>query len=473
MKKTIAQAKVCVISKLVKKLREEKKKLNAVAVDADAAAPLNRLKLAGRHEKFNEQINHLKRTANLDLARQCLVYGQKPHQVLTNPLSSNADVALAQLVTSKPVVARVTMIKSKYNLDLVSEDWRTAVAETGKKKQKRNVKEAHLKRKSEQKARQASEKEAEVKRSAWLVENGADEEAASNVGNDSDDDEAVKGDSDASSDRGDSKNSNHSDESDNSDEENSSDDGEDDSQIETKPKKIALKPKIAPKPKIASKPKIAPKPKPTNTTKSLPPPKSDHRPIVTPAPAPKPATQRDAFFVTASGSAYMASGIEQRYQPVGPNDGMDRRERRAQQFGGGHSTAHGKRRNPAAPTNSGRRDSAPTSQYKKPRPDAAAGPSNNSAAAAQLHPSWAAKQRTKGIANFQGSKKTFGDDDDGDQKPHKVEKSFQHPKRNPNPADNSVAAAEDTSKLHPSWLAKQKLKPVISAFQGKKITFGD
>lgn len=426
MKKTIAQAKVCVISKLVKKLRETKKKLDAAD---DAPKPLN---LIARPAKLNDQISHLKRTGNVDLARQCLVYDQKPHQVLTNPSASNEDVALAQLVTFKTVAERVAEIKSKYNLDTIAEDWRTAIAETGKKKQKRNVKEAHLKRKSEQKARETREKDAETKRKEWIVENGNESESndAEPIANDSDEEMPSDGD-----DSGDS-------------------DCIEPEDVDNNATEAAVKSQKAnTKKDVRLKTDSVANAKPVKKLPSLPAPST--KPFVPHAPR-----QLDSFFVTANGSAYMASGIERRHQPLGPNDGMDRRERRAQQFGGN------------APN---RKKPPPTMQYKKPLMQTQIS-STAAADVSQLHPSWAAKQRTKGIASFQGSKKTFGDDDDDNSNnqppPPRLtsDRSAQHSHRNGNSA---VVAADDTAKLHPSWVAKQKLKPVITSFQGTKIKFGD
>ena len=84
-----------------------------------------------------------------------------------------------------------------------------------------------------------------------------------------------------------------------------------------------------------------------------------------------------------------------------------------------------------------------------------------------LHPSWAAKQKLKPvITSFQGKKITFGEND--------VENSTNHSSLTPSKNTRSTPAKITDSKqdsLHPSWAAKQKLKPTITAFQGKKITF--
>ena len=78
----------------------------------------------------------------------------------------------------------------------------------------------------------------------------------------------------------------------------------------------------------------------------------------------------------------------------------------------------------------------------------------------EMHPSWVAKQKKKpAIRDFKG-KKTVFDDSSCAPATAKVEKSNQ-----PN--------SNEQSELHPSWAAKQKLKPAIANFQGKKTVFGD
>uniref|UniRef100_W8BY36 Bud22 domain-containing protein n=2 Tax=Ceratitis capitata TaxID=7213 RepID=W8BY36_CERCA len=80
-----------------------------------------------------------------------------------------------------------------------------------------------------------------------------------------------------------------------------------------------------------------------------------------------------------------------------------------------------------------------------------------------LHPSWAAKQKFKAtITEFRGKKTTFGDEGDADHVGDVV-KSLKGRDVSKNVTDG----------LHPSWLAKQKQKPAIASFQGKKIKFED
>ncbi|EDV93578.1 translation initiation factor IF-2 [Drosophila grimshawi] len=75
------------------------------------------------------------------------------------------------------------------------------------------------------------------------------------------------------------------------------------------------------------------------------------------------------------------------------------------------------------------------------------------------HPSWLAKEQQKPIiTSFKGTKTKFSDDG--------------------NAAETTIAAPsagkeESAAGMHPSWIAKQRLKPKIAAFAGTKIKFDD
>uniref|UniRef100_A0A1I8PTE3 Serum response factor-binding protein 1 n=1 Tax=Stomoxys calcitrans TaxID=35570 RepID=A0A1I8PTE3_STOCA len=86
----------------------------------------------------------------------------------------------------------------------------------------------------------------------------------------------------------------------------------------------------------------------------------------------------------------------------------------------------------------------------------------------KLHPSWAAKQKLKPvITSFQGKKITFGTNEDGAAESRGSDAMSQKSKTIKDTKPENL----NTDSLHPSWAAKQKLKPVITAFQGKKISF--
>ncbi|XP_037949255.1 MATH and LRR domain-containing protein PFE0570w [Teleopsis dalmanni] len=88
-----------------------------------------------------------------------------------------------------------------------------------------------------------------------------------------------------------------------------------------------------------------------------------------------------------------------------------------------------------------------------------------------LHPSWAAKQKQKPIiTNFQGKKITFNDDDNMEQT---VPQNNFNKNKNSNGAGKGKTSNKVENNLHPSWAAKQKQKPTITAFEGKKIKFDD
>lgn len=398
MKKTIQRAKVCVISKLVKKLRDVKKKLENEP---------NTLKLSGRSVKLTEQIEHLKRTPNIELASSCLISTKIPQQILTNPLSSTSDLALANLCAYKVVDAKIKAIKDKYSLNDDTIQWRQMIREIGKKKQRKIIKEGHVKRKEAAK----KVKEIQKKRDEWLEENIEGPESLLKVKADADDgSEAEVDDSDV-----------------------------DNEANEAKPKEVLQK--ISPNKLTLTKDTPAKK-RPLEIKNKSTPVLSKQIKI-----AKAPPLKLDSFFVTASGTSYMAAGVTERFQPAGPNDGLDRRERRAQKFG--KKTLRRPERLQTQQRNGSMR---PQQTFQRPA---------SSAPEFALHPSWAAKQKTKGIDQFQGKKIKFGD-----AAPSSVVRKAPQ-------AIALTASAEDTTKLHPSWLAKQKQKPVISEFKGKKITFGD
>lgn len=151
-----------------------------------------------------------------------------------------------------------------------------------------------------------------------------------------------------------------------------------------------------------------------------------------------PTKTADPFFLTGSGETYYATKVIDRIQPNGPNDGLDRKERRAQQFNGSAKRSNG----PVGP-----------SAFKKQKIVAA---STAKIIPEGIHPSWAAKMKSKSIDEFKGKKMKFDDDSIAPQ---------------PSARTNELKGGDE--KIHPSWAAKQKLKPVISEFKGSKIVFDD
>ncbi|XP_052863218.1 uncharacterized protein LOC128269853 [Anopheles cruzii] len=103
-----------------------------------------------------------------------------------------------------------------------------------------------------------------------------------------------------------------------------------------------------------------------------------------------------------------------------------------------------------------------------------------------LHPSWAAKQAQKGIKPFAGRKTVFDDESAkpkgapvGDLHPswaakqaQKGIKPFAGKKINFDEDSSAAPIVKSANDLHPSWAAKQAQKG-IKPFAGKKIIFGD
>ncbi|KAH8359738.1 hypothetical protein KR093_008658 [Drosophila rubida] len=112
-------------------------------------------------------------------------------------------------------------------------------------------------------------------------------------------------------------------------------------------------------------------------------------------------------------------------------------------------------------TDSEDEEQVPRNEYKKHNPlkkweDKSAARDNN------RHPSWLAKEKLKPIiTGFKGKKTTFADDGSTKQTIPAVLPPAA-------PAAESIEAG-----MHPSWIAKQKLKPKIAAFAGTKIKFDD
>lgn len=319
----------------------------------------------------------MQKTPNFDLATSALRFDKNPAKILSSQLSSIEDSSLAIIVTYKTVSARVNEIKTKFGL-----------TESGGEEWRQTVGEIGKKKKKKieretNKTKNKERKEAHKKRNEFVKKR--DEWL----------DENVESDDDAS---------------DTQDEENV----------------LLPSPGVKREKRTASN-FIVTDIKPKKVAKK--------RPVV------DPTKTADPFFLTGTGETYLATKIIDRVQPHGPNDGLDRKERRAQQFGGTTTKTVAKRQ--SVPTES----SAPKKSISIPE---------------DLHPSWAAKMKSKGIDTFKGKRMRFDDDVETSNVVSKTVAS-------PQPSQSNG----DQEKIHPSWAAKQKLKPVISEFKGNKIVFDD
>lgn len=306
----------------------------------------------------------------MELATSALTFDKDPTKIVTNPLSSIEDAALANIVTFKSVEAKVNQIKAKFGLNNNENGWREKINEIGKKKKKKIEKETNKTRNKVRKEAQKKHKDVVKKRDEWLIVNTETN------------DETIE-----------------------------TDEGEDDisEELNVKREKKSTKSIVSDNSRVKNLSK-----------KKLP---SD------------PLKVADPFFLTGSGENYLATKTIDRIQPSAPNDGLDRKERRAQQFGSKPKTIPKRKDQPAGP-----------SKIIK-----------STTISEDLHPSWAAKMKSKGIDKFQGKKMKFDDEE-----PSSMVSKAVTPK-----------SVDDTEKIHPSWAAKQKAKPVISEFKGSKIRFDE
>ncbi|XP_039494441.1 DNA ligase 1 [Drosophila santomea] len=149
----------------------------------------------------------------------------------------------------------------------------------------------------------------------------------------------------------------------------------------------------------------------------------------------------DPFFITESGQPYLSSAVVL----SGDNDSEAEEEQ-------GPPPVK-KFRNEERRTNTYREkpERQPEFKARKPTDD--------------RHPSWLAKQQQKPIiGDFRGKKITFGDDG---QAAEIIAPSINHS------TTTAAPAPLPTDGMHPSWVAKQKFKPKIAAFQGTKIKFDE
>lgn len=163
----------------------------------------------------------------------------------------------------------------------------------------------------------------------------------------------------------------------------------------------------------------------------------------------------DSFFVTSTGQSYMAAVPKSAPAEARPRDVPSQESWAAtnpkRDFSSNNFT-NGRER-----SNVQRGSFNSENSFRSTRtPEAAA-----AAADDNLHPSWKAKQRLKEIKPFQGKKIVFGEE--GEQVQVKTPKVVVQEKKTTQPSQDPD--------LHPSWLAKQKAKPTIAEFTGKKIKF--
>lgn len=423
-KKKIQQARTQTINKLVQKIRklkllQEKKPQNE--------------KITKNIEKIPKVLMVLKKFKVSDIIRKILTLNKKPTSILTNGQAAFDDVAIALLAENKIIAGVVETLKTLLSLNDSNPDWETEVLEVSRRKQK-NLKSGGKKKKNKPIKTDITQAKVSPKKLPWKEEN-----LETSILNENDTQidalqpangwkiEPVK-----------------------------------ESPIETSIPKTKTKNKIVIQPKSEAM---------INNVKDEEEKQSKNT---------KPMTVVDPFFFTDSGDNYLSTVIIDRIQPEPLQDGLIRRERRDHTF------------RPNKKNNIFRRQSAQNGfdgEFEKSKHFIKSGRidkhknfevnTNAVSIDEKLHPSWAAKQKLKpAIAEFKGHKITF--DNDGNNTENKsfkikLEKSFSHKKQTTfEKYKNSGAktnAVQIDKQIHPSWAAKQKLKPTIADFKGHKITF--
>ncbi|XP_034132740.1 serum response factor-binding protein 1 isoform X2 [Drosophila guanche] len=415
-KKVIQQARAQTVSKLVQKLRKVK--------DVLAKHPDNE-KHKERLRKSSECVAQLKALKSLDIMRQLLLQdGKNPNAVLTNGRSTPDEVVLAMLALNKLMKALVDTFRQTLALDSDKDSkWREEILETSKRRVKLERTETKKKQRKEIKEQKAQTRN----RLEWLEKNkvgtvgGTDETEADVL-------PAT---------------------------ESAIEEVETAEEQKQKPKqeKPLRNPKVASvkkeKPKLREKKqpqkekKLEIKPKPIDIKEK--PRKREHEKEASIEKEindekDRPTHVIDPFFITESGQPYLSSAV------VHSEDNESENE---------EPIPH-----PAKRT---RNENRPSYSREKRRPEI-----NNKKPTEDLHPSWIAKQQQKPvIGHFKGKKIKFGDDGQA------AEIKLPAVEHHSAPAFAHTPTATSMEGMHPSWIAKQKWKPKIAAFQGTKIKFDE
>lgn len=310
----------------------------------------------------------------IHLGNLVLTATKEPGNYFSNVTASAEEVCTAHIHSDRVVKERMDGIKAKYNLD-DSTEWRKVVLEVGKRKKVQAFKS------NGDKDRPNQNKAGQKKGNKKGAKNATEKKDAA----------------DSTPQKSKQK-----------------------QKSEATPKSNKKKSNETPDKKTPTKKDSSKKEKPKPISKAEP----EH------APDPK-VTTEDSFFITQNGSSYQSTAVVDRVQADGPDDGLDRKERRAKQFGKAPRPAKVKKVNKFA-----------AAEQQVDSKDPAGG---------DEHPSWAARRKQKAIPNFQGKKMKF-DDGGGAEKGQASTKAID-------------------SSIHPSWAAKQKQKPVLTEFKGTKITF--
>ncbi|KAI9579737.1 hypothetical protein GQX74_000525 [Glossina fuscipes] len=415
-KTDIQRVRTQTINKVVNKIRKLKNVLEKRGKDEK-----NRRRLL----KFTETLEHVKKLSRIDIMKNVLTLEKSPPTVLTNGLVSPTELAVALLSLNK--VMQMLIKKFKNDLQLLPDEahaWRKELMQSSKKKQKLETI-AEKKRKRQQLKEQ---KATERKRKEWLEENTRNIETENaNSGSDistfgewkvefvdPDNEKQVV------------------------------------SQAERPSKKLKSPLEETSKELVSRKliTKGGSSLKRTDTNGK----KKDLLSSFEKAQDSYTETTYiiDPFFITNGGENYLSTAVVVRNVSLEKTDSG--KEDEDFQFVKLNKHTRNKLQLPKK-EESRRKSTAFTKKCQKKDPQ-------STIELESLHPSWAAKKKVKPIINsFQGKRTTtFGNNSDGESA------NISFPNEENEQSSNNVD-------LHPSWIAKQKMKPTITAFQGKKIIF--
>uniref|UniRef100_A0A1A9WH24 Serum response factor-binding protein 1 n=1 Tax=Glossina brevipalpis TaxID=37001 RepID=A0A1A9WH24_9MUSC len=412
-KTDIQRARTQTVNKLVNKIRKLKKVLEKQGQDE---------KNRGRLLKITQTLEHVKKLNRVDIMKSVLILEKPPVAVLTNGLVSPNELAIALLALNK--IMQVLTNKFKSDLQLVPDKaytWRKELMQTSKKKQKLE----HTAEKKKKRQQLKEQKAMERNRKKWLEDNNQ------NTATTYTDKEA-----------------------------HISTFGEWKVEFaEAKNQKPFVGPVQQMSPANFKRP--LEKSKKEFTSKEFQNAKDNKfgKKIKNEESNPRSGCEErqqfhteathtiDPFFITISGEKYLSTAVTVKGDPEKINSS----EEDGFQFVKLNKHTRDKIRLPKK-NEKHQNSKTHTEKYEK----------NNARytkSMEALHPSWAAKKKLRQVFNkFEGTRRTFHED--SDENTANMNTQIEENDHNTNNID-----------LHPSWIAKQKMKPTITAFQGKKIIF--
>uniref|UniRef100_A0A1B0G9L3 Serum response factor-binding protein 1 n=1 Tax=Glossina morsitans morsitans TaxID=37546 RepID=A0A1B0G9L3_GLOMM len=414
-KTDIQRVRTQTINKVVNKIRKLKNVLEKRGKDEK-----NRTRLL----KFTETLEHVKKLSRIDIMKNVLTLEKSPKTVLTNGLVSPTELAVALLSLNK--VMQMLIKKFKNDLQLLPDKahaWRKELMQSSKKKQKLE-RTAEKKRKRQQLKEQ---KATERKRKEWLEENTQNAEttnANSEVGVSTFGEWKVE-----------------------------LIDLDNEKQVVSETERTSKKLK---RPFEKTRKELASKKLKSKAESSLTRADANEKEDDFPSSFEEEQDSHteathiiDPFFITNAGENYLSTAVVLRNESLEKIDS----NKEGDDFQFVKLNKHTKNKlQPPKKKEAHQNTTAVTRKCQKKDPQ-------NTTELESLHPSWAAKKKLKPIINsFQGKRTTFDKNSDGEA-------------ANISNLPNEENEQSSNVDLHPSWIAKQKMKPTITAFQGKKIIF--